>query len=119
MQQVYPSIEELLPPDLQARVPASLDAWVRERYASLGDKYLTTDIMPDGRRVNSCMYKSSVQDALEEVVDAVFNVLVWLFKLRLEGRQLVAAHSALLGLIELYALLQLELRLEGPVHESL
>ena len=69
----------------------------------------------DGRYVNGCMFKSSVQDALEEIVDAVFNVLVWLLKLRSGGRAVESAHSALLGLIELYALLQIERQLNDEV----
>ena len=103
-------MQELLPEELQARVPASLSAWITQRYEELGGKYLTDDIRADGRVVNACMNKDSVQDALEEVVDATFNVLVWLFKLRLEGKEGESAYSALLGLIELYALLVTELR---------
>lgn len=105
---VYPDIKELIPPELEARVPASLADWVTNRYEMLGPKYLTDDIRADGRRVNSCMNNSSVMLALEEVVDAVFNVLVWLFKLKLAGANQESAYSALLGLIELYALLQVE-----------
>lgn len=108
VQTVYPSIDELLTSELQARVPQSLAEWITERYAVLGPKYLTDDMRFDGRRINACMNKSSVQDALEEVVDSVFNILVWLFKLRISGRNTASAHSALLGLIEIYALLQAE-----------
>lgn len=112
---VYPDISELIPPELEARVPASLANWVTERYELLGPKYLTDDIRHDGRRVNSCMNNSSIQLALEEVVDAVFNVLVWIFKLRLAREDQQAAYSALIGLIELYALLQIEFQRNADI----
>lgn len=109
---VYPNIMELLSPELQDRIPESLAAWIRERYETLGEKYLTDKQYVDGRYINGCMFKSSIQDALEEVVDAVFNVLVWHFKLRILDTPRpdiqASAYSALIGLIELYALLKSE-----------
>lgn len=101
---VYPSIDELLPRILSAHVPESLAEIIRERYDTLGEKYLTDAFHFDGRRINACMDKSSIQDALEEVVDAVFNTLVWIFK----GDRKNSAYTVLEGLIIIYGVLAAE-----------
>jgi len=101
-----------LPEELQDRIPESLAATIRQRYAELGSKYLTEATLEDGRKINSCMFKSSINDAIEEIVDAVFNTLVWLLKLRNSEQNSESAYSAMIGLIELYALLKAELALE-------
>lgn len=113
MNNVYPSINEILPTYLLSRVPSSLVEEIKERYAILGPKYVTEQIYSDGRSINGCMLKSSVQDAIEEVVDAVFNTLVWLTKLSHENdeqgfRVSENAGHILLGLIEIYSLLCME-----------
>jgi hypothetical protein len=114
LDRVYPSIEEILPEVLLARVPASLASIITERYRTFGSKYVTQDTY-NGRLVNSCMYKSSVQDALEEIVDATFNTLVWIFKLsdvdswsgkgEYYDEAGMEAMAVLMGLIEIYSLL--------------
>lgn len=103
---VYPSIEELLPDLLLSRIPASLAEDMQHRYETLGPKYLTDNMSSDGRRINACMFNSSVQDALEEVVDAVFNVCVWIYKGTIVGHIEDNAYPCLMGLIEIYALLK-------------
>ncbi len=67
---------------LSWRLPSGLAADIRERYAKHGGEYVTEELHLDGRRINACMERDSYQDMLEEVVDAVFNVLVILFKYR-------------------------------------
>lgn len=106
LNKVYPSIEEILPDLLLSRVPASLATEITERYRDLGGKYLLDEYTTDGRQVNACMHNDSVQDCLEEVVDAVFNTLVWIFKNRqYESRIPDNAWSILTGLLEIYSLL--------------
>jgi hypothetical protein len=111
---VYPNIDEILTPTLLSRIPANLAELIKERYVGLGQKYVTDVEHTDGRLVNACMFKSSIQDALEEIVDAVFNTLVWIFKIQIknetnyqsvdypEGEE---AGAVLLGLIEIYSIL--------------
>lgn len=103
--EVYPSISEILPEKLLGRMPFSLVSDIEERYEKLGGKYLTDELTEDGRRINACMNKNSVQDAIEEVIDAVFNVCVWMLKINKREEIDADAVSCLFGLIEIYALL--------------
>lgn len=111
MQMVYPSAEEILPDIMLARVPASLASEIRERYELLGPKYVTDKVHTDGRLINGCMFKSSIQDALEEIVDCCFNVLVWIMKLDKAGTIQYTganAYQVLMGIIEIYSILVIE-----------
>jgi hypothetical protein len=113
MDNAYPNTDELLPNMLLAKVPASLVLDITRRYKEYGPKYMTDGFHIDGRQINACMQRNSIQDAIEEVVDAVFNVLVWIFKLSKDnsaygqhaGQQ---ATSALAGLVDIYTLLAIE-----------
>ena len=99
-----------MPTAILHRLPSSLQNTIKQRYEELGGKYLTDDEYFDGRRINSCMYNNSINDAVEEIVDAVFNVLVWIFKYQRKGENTPnSAYQSLLGLIEIYALLSVEL----------
>lgn len=104
---VYPSIEELTPETIKAIVPALLIEEIEFRYNELGDKYITVYKHPDGRQINACMFNSSVQDCREEVVDAVFNVLVWALKLHMHGDIQASTNAGLIlkDLIHVYGLL--------------
>ena len=116
MNNVYPSTEELMPELIRARLPALLCDEVEERYRTLGEKYVTDIVHEDGRYINGCMYKSSAQDAVEEVIDAVFNTLVWIFKINGGAGDQSSAESSWLilqGLIETYALLKAEILMEN------
>lgn len=70
---MYPSIEEVF---RSWRLPYTLAKEIEERYVKYGPKYMTEATHTDGRKINQCMKSNSAQDALEEVVDAVFNCLV-------------------------------------------
>lgn len=120
MNNVYPSVQEIMPPVLLSRIPATLAKDIEERYLTLGEKYLTEELTVDGRRVNACMHNDSVQDAIEEVVDAVFNICVWIFKsMRPEQIEDFGypenAYACLTGLIEIYSLLAAEREARVPV----
>ncbi len=80
-QNVYPSTEELLTPYWKARLPATLVEEITTRYETLGEKYVTAHKRNDGRFINGMMYTSRVTNAVEEVVDAVFCMIGWAFKL--------------------------------------
>lgn len=114
--EVYPSIDELMPHVMLGFVPGALAQEVTERYENLGLKYLTNKKTEDGRWVNACMDKSSVQDCREEVIDAVFNTLVWIFK-GSKSEQGIApnAYPVLKNLIECYGILLTEKELEDAV----
>lgn len=118
MSNVYPNIEELIPDILNHRLPVSLQESLQQRYSELGGKYLTEEEYVDGRLMNACMFRNSLQDAIEEVVDATFNTLVWMLKHRRNGGHSAAAGEALMGLIELYALLRIQKELD-PVAGSI
>lgn len=108
-EEVYPSINELMPEILLARIPATLAKEIATRYETLGTKYLTEHKTDDGRRINAMMFTSRVANCLEEVVDSVFCVLGWIFKCGEEGEEPPdAAYSCLVGFIEIYSLLKSE-----------
>jgi hypothetical protein len=77
---VYPSIEELIPKSMQAVLPQSLAEEITERYETLGEKYLTEQMLPDGRHINGMIFTDRMVNCREEVVDAVFCVLGQAFK---------------------------------------
>lgn len=76
----YPSISELLPPLLLAKIPHKLAEEITERYATLGDKYLTDALYTDGRPINGMMFTDRMVNANEEIIDAVFCVIGQIFK---------------------------------------
>lgn len=103
---VYPSTSELMPGLLMARIPEALARDIKERYRTLGGKYLTDNHHSDGRLINGCMFNNSIQEALEEVVDAVFNILVLIFKYTTRDSNIPDySYSCLSGLIEIYSIL--------------
>ena len=96
---MYPSIEELFVAG--GWISRPLREEIALRYAKHGPEYITEQKHVDGRPINNCMLVNSAQDAIEEVVDAAFNVLV----LRLKGyavtsmmRSLQDAYTSLLAL---------------------
>jgi hypothetical protein len=110
---VYPSIEELMPSILLTKIPASLADEIRTRYETLGEKYLTPNVHSDGRFVNAMMYTSRVANCLEEIVDSVFCVLGWIFKAQVDGRRIPdSAFACLDMLIDIYSLLSAELEID-------
>jgi len=75
-EQMYPSSDELFClPSLGWHIREQL----QQRYAEHGMEYATEE-QYDGRVVNACMNTDSAQAALEELVDAVFNLCVLHFK---------------------------------------
>ena len=93
-EEVYPSIDELF--NGANWLSKGLRDEIATRYRELGPKYLTEEEYTDGRKINGCMNKNSAQDALEEVVDAIFNLLV----LRFKG---YAVSSVMSKLLEVYS----------------
>lgn len=60
-------------------MPTELHQRLQARYQKHGTAYASPTLQ-DGVPINQCMYADNLQDAEEEVVDAVFNMLV--FQLR-------------------------------------
>lgn len=104
---VYPSIDELMPEILLARIPESLARDIRERYSTLGTKYLTDERHTDGRRINAMMFTSRVANANEEIVDAAFCMLGTIFKAQANEEEIPDwAYQVLMGCIEIYSMLK-------------
>lgn len=73
----YPSTAELFAStDGKFVVSDALRSSVEERYLRGRGPYGTDDLKDGWRVINSCMVNDSIELALEEVVDAVFNLLV-------------------------------------------
>lgn len=110
---IYPAIGELLTPALQAVVPEGLALRVRERYATLGDKYMLPDTTADGRQINACMRKNSFEDIEEELVDATFNALVQILKEAEAGKVSGSTYLILQNIVLAYSQLRHAMLLAG------
>lgn len=72
----------------EVRLPEDLKLQLAERYASLGTKYATDEVISITQeggetvqfRINACMKRDNLQDVEEEIVDAVFNALVYKYR---------------------------------------
>lgn len=95
MDNVYPNTDEIMPPAIRRRLSTFVVQDIQDRYAKLGPKYIGPLMHTDGRRINQCMTNNSAQDALEEIVDAIFNVCI----LNLKGHDV---RSLLRDLQDLY-----------------
>ena len=52
-----------------------------KRYKELGGKYALEEIhKPSGLPINSCMKRDNLQECYEEMVDAIFNILVYNYR---------------------------------------
>lgn len=71
----YPSVGELLT-NAMVEIPQALKEQVAIRYVKGRDNYITSAMTEDGRVVNACMVSDNFSEALDEVTDAVFNLLV-------------------------------------------
>ena len=78
---MWPDIQDL---QFLHPLPRRLVARLDERYRGLSDAYRTNILLKNGRPVNACMEKDSLKDAEEEVVDAIFNLLVYRLKVKQE-----------------------------------
>lgn len=109
MNQAYPNIDELMPPLLQTRIPMQLGEEIKRRYNELGDKYQTMNQHTDGRFMNGMMFTSRIDNALEEIVDAVFCMLGHVFRCTARGEEPSEnIYTALTGLIDIWSLLTVE-----------
>ncbi len=64
-------------------IPQNLKSQLKERYDERGGKYATEEIDEGtGLPINNCMNTSSWKECEEELIDAVFNLLVACFRLR-------------------------------------
>ena len=82
---MYPSLNELIPPSLEAKIPGSLYKDIANRYLTLGPAYLTDFLTVDGRPINGMMYSDRVVNCIEEIVDAQFCVIGEIFKRNAKG----------------------------------
>lgn len=89
MGSMYPDIDDLVAiSDYYSQLPAALIESLKQRYAKGSAGYTSNRVHYDGRMINACMTKDSVQDATEEIVDAIFNLLVIVFKASHAGTML-------------------------------
>lgn len=77
---MYPSLEELLACYKTVPIPRDVQESLRERYDAHGWKYASGMLTSEGRPINTCMTKDSIENAREELIDATFNLLVAVFK---------------------------------------
>lgn len=110
----YPSIDELLPPLLLAKIPHKLAEEIKERYATLGEKYLTDALHSDGRRINGMMFTDRLVNMNEEITDAVFCVIGQIFKNKKNGIDSSENLTYILdGLIDIYTIASIEIAKGG------
>lgn len=76
----WPLITDLIAAAPQ-ELPIDLMKSLTQRYEQLGEKYATDEIHEKtGLKINSCMHRDTLQELYEELVDAMFNCLVYLFR---------------------------------------
>ena len=96
---------------MKAFLPQSLVEEIAERYETLGEKYLTDQALPDGRRINGMIFTDRIVNCREEVVDAVFCILGQVFKDVHHGQHSPTENLDVMldGLVKIYSLcVQLE-----------
>lgn len=106
MNEMFPRIDEILTPAVRRRLNKEIIDQITTRYAEHGPEYISDKKLPDGRVVNQCMLKDSAQDAIEEVIDALFNTIILSMKQKYVGnilRHLVEAYNSLAMLKETHA----------------
>lgn len=82
---------------------------IKERYETLGGKYLTMYQHEDGRFVNGMMYTDRIENCLEEIVDAAFCMVGWIFKCKAKGLEEPYVGLKILGeLVQIYEELKAE-----------
>lgn len=94
----WPLIEDLIDVSPYG-ISTDLVKSLTERCEKLGEKYATEEIHEEsGLKINSCMNRDTLQELYEELVDAVFNCLVYMF--RFPGRKNGGAKPLLALLLE-------------------
>lgn len=67
-------------------LPTNLSTLLKERYLEHGVEYATSEIDKEsGLPINACMHLDNLKECEEEVVDAIFNALVFLLKADVDG----------------------------------
>lgn len=109
MCKTWPLLDNLL--DIEETLPLPLVALLSKRYAAHGAEYASDEIHEEsGLPVNTCMNLDTLAELEEELVDAIFNSLVAIFRQRRGG------HHLLLPLVECWGLLDHYRR--EPRHEG-
>ncbi len=106
---VWPNIDELLGEYPETRlIPSILIDRLKDRWAGGAEEYtMNYREHDDGRAVNDCMDANSWRDAEEEVVDAIFNLLVANFKVKFTA----GPDTGMIGmLVMLHAMLERKLK---------
>ena len=73
----WPSITELKGSPGNTKIPDSLMALIQKRYEEHAPEYISDEMHFSGKPYNKCMFGDSLQDCEEEIVDAVFNAMVY------------------------------------------
>src|SRR3990167_2964753 len=73
----WPPIELLL---AEWRLPQEVVEKLSQRYLEHAGEYVSKEVHDNGMPINLAMYKDNLTDIEEELVDAIFNALV--FKMR-------------------------------------
>lgn len=81
MCKTWPEMDTLIPLGGNLITPAQ-EALLRQRYDEHAVEYTLPDQFVDGLPTNACMIANTVNNIEEEIVDAVFNCLVLLFKIQ-------------------------------------
>ena len=74
----WPSLDEIFAGQ-EDRLRLELQQLIAQRYLEHAPEYASAEFK-DGIPINLCWYKDSLQDVEEELVDAVFNALIYAMK---------------------------------------
>lgn len=73
----WPSIAELEGSSGNTKIPANLMALISKRYEEHAPEYISDEMHPSGKPYNKCMFVDNLVECEEEIVDAVFNAMVY------------------------------------------
>ncbi len=105
----WPSIAEMAGSPGNREIPEDLLKIVRERYVAHSPEYVSDEIHHNGKPYNKCMFSDSLQECEEEIVDAVFNAMIYNTRAEL-GATWLSNPTLIEKLIEVWELLK---RLKG------
>lgn len=79
MCETFPPLDDVFAKNAGIPLPEHLEELLRERYREHGPDYATATLR-DGVPENACMQKNNLVDVEEELVDAVFNALIYNYR---------------------------------------
>ena len=96
-EQTYPNPQELFEKAPTLRNYHYLCKQIQQRWEEHATEYITPNRRTDGRYINRCMTADYLENITEEVIDAIFNTLVGIYRSVGEDKWLRELLDSLIG----------------------